>query len=651
MDRQAAQGKHGPYFTGKPAAVRPRRIHRLGFGAAGLSAGALAAALALSAPSSAQVTQPAQPGAQGEVNCQRSWSNPLTWFRDCARQSVVLQVTADNPLQQQANDSENPFGDLQGLEAIYRKAAGFNGNPVYQYLLGEIFRFDSTKANPAAAYFWYMLAYYNPRTQNNPQVFDVVQRNFPDVNNEVQPDYKATARKAFEAVYLRGGPEAFYHLGVLYKEGNFGTSESENSENYDEPNIYAYAWLTLAKEFGYSQAEEQITTIQLSELNTKLASLLAEEYREKVAQIQKGGGGGFASTPGNGFPGGGGGGAYGNGNQSSYPTLPGNRLGDSNPLGAALNRGDWFQARRNPIEPDNSARTWLQVGRAYLSAGEVAQAKTAFNTAILIDSSSPAALDAQRHLQSLTTTCAYVSRYEQVKLSDGSYVEANHPDASLNYDVDPVFGFEPALESLDQVGLKVRQRALKALGHYTGGIDGLGGPGTRRAVRDFQRALSVNETGHLSKEQTIKLLCNAAQNAEHADSQNILGILYLSGIGLKQDFDLGHYWLSRAAEKHHASALFNLGLLYRKGMEGQSLPLSDNGQPMVNPKTGQLVRYFPNGKGVNRDLHMAKQYFHEAKEYGHPKASQMINKVHAEMRKSVKNRRKKPSKPNNRKKK
>ncbi|MFP3944722.1 MAG: peptidoglycan-binding protein, partial [Alphaproteobacteria bacterium] len=618
--------------TGKPAGGKSRSFRCWVRGGAAFSAIALTAVLALSGSSAAQMAQPATRGAAPD--CERTWANPFTWFQDCAQQSVVLQVAADSPLQQQINDGESPFGDLQGLEAIYRKAAGFNGNPVYQYLLGEIFRFDSTKANPAAAYFWYMLAYYNPRTQNNPKVFDVVQRNFPDVNNEVQPNYKSVARTAFEAVYLHGGAEAFYHLGVLYKEGNFGSTESEN---YDEPNIYAYAWLTLAKEFGYTQAEEEITTIQLSELNTKLATLLAEEYRQKVVKIQQSGNfpGGSPQT---GFPGGG----YGNdGSHSPHPGLPGTDASPNNALGAALNRGDWFQARRNPIEPDNSARTWLQVGRAYLSAGEVAQARTAFNTAILIDSSSPAALDAQRHLQSLTTTCAYVSRYEKVKLSDGTYVEAKHPDASLNYEIDPVFGFEPALNSLDQVDLKVRQRALKALGHYTGPIDGLAGPGTRRAVRDFQRSLSVNETGHLSKEQSIKLLCNAAQNAEHADSQNILGILYLSGVGLKQDFDLGHYWLSRAAEKHHASALFNLGLLYQQGMEGQSLPLSDSGQPMVNPKTGQLVRYYPHGKGVNRDLQMAKQYFFEAKEYGHPKAAKMINKIKAELRKPVKNRQKK----------
>lgn len=567
------------------------------------------------------------PDAAPGIDCQRTWSNPFSWFKECAQQSVVLAVAADSPLQSQANDSNNPVGDLRGLEVIYRKAAGFNGNPVYQYLLGEIFRFDSTKANPAAAYFWYTLAYYNPRTQNNPKVFDVIQRNYPDVNNEVQPDYKMAARRAFEAVYMRGGPEAYYHLGVLYKEGNFGANESEN---YDEPNIYAYAWLTLAKDFGYTQAEEQITAIQLSELNTKLATLLAEEYRQQVVQIQHGGGG-MPNGGTGGYPGYGDGGDYG-----PYPGLPG--MASGNP---AMNTGDWFQGRRNPIEPDNSARTWLQVGRAYLSAGEVAQARTAFNTAILIDSSSPAALEAQRHLQSLTTTCAYVSRFEKVRLQDGTYVEAHHPDGGLNFEIDPVFGFESGLQSLDQIDLKVQQRALKALGHYTGTIDGLAGPSTRRSVKDFQRSLSVNETGHLNKEETIKLLCNAAQNAEHADSQNILGILYLSGIGLKQDFDLGHYWLTRAADKHQASALFNLGLLYKEGMAGQSLPLSDNGQPLVNPKTGQLIRYYPHGKGVNRDLQMARQYFYEAREYGHPRADAMINKVDSELRGLATNKRKK----------
>jgi TPR repeat protein len=245
----------------------------------------------------------------------------------------------------------------------------------------------------------------------------------------------------------------------------------------------------------------------------------------------------------------------------------------------------------------------------------------------------------------MTTTCAYVSRFEKAQLPDGTYVEARTQDAGLNFKIDPIFGFEPALQSMDQIDLKVRQRALKALGHYNGGIDGQAGPATRRAIRDFQRYINVNETGRLNNLETVKLLCNAAQTAEHADSQNILGIMYLSGLGLKQDFDLGQYWLSRAAEKQNASALFNLGLLYRRGMEGQSLPLSEHGQPLVNPKTGELIRYYPHGKGVPRDLQLAKQFFYEAKEYGHPRAQNMLNKVNAELkgwRRSNKKKRKAP---------
>jgi len=251
MDRQAALREPGPRNAGKLIWTGPILSGSFGRCARILPGVALLAALAVSGQANAQMAPPAQAN-PAAVDCQRTWANPFTWFKDCAQQSVVLAVAADSPLQQQVNGSDNPIGDLNGLEVIYRKAAGFNGNPVYQYLLGEIFRFDSTKANPAAAYFWYTLAYYNPRTQNNPKVFDVVQRNYPDVNNEVQPDYKTSARKAFEAVYMRGGPEAYYHLGVLYKDGNFGATESEN---YDEPNIYAYAWLSLARDFGYSQAE------------------------------------------------------------------------------------------------------------------------------------------------------------------------------------------------------------------------------------------------------------------------------------------------------------------------------------------------------------------------------------------------------------
>jgi TPR repeat protein len=45
---------------------------------------------------------------------------------------------------------------------------------------------------------------------------------------------------------------------------------------------------------------------------------------------------------------------------------------------------------------------------------------------------------------------------------------------------------------------------------------------------------------------------------QHADAQNGLGILYLKGQGVPQDFAVGLEWISKAAEQGHAGALSNL---------------------------------------------------------------------------------------------
>lgn len=49
------------------------------------------------------------------------------------------------------------------------------------------------------------------------------------------------------------------------------------------------------------------------------------------------------------------------------------------------------------------------------------------------------------------------------------------------------------------------QSRLKALGHYTAAVDGITGPGTRRAIRDFQQATGYPVTGELTLEQRTAL--------------------------------------------------------------------------------------------------------------------------------------------------
>jgi hypothetical protein len=45
--------------------------------------------------------------------------------------------------------------------------------------------------------------------------------------------------------------------------------------------------------------------------------------------------------------------------------------------------------------------------------------------------------------------------------------------------------------------VRAAQESLAAKGYYTGRVDGLWGPETERAVRDFQRAQGIGETGRL----------------------------------------------------------------------------------------------------------------------------------------------------------
>jgi len=48
------------------------------------------------------------------------------------------------------------------------------------------------------------------------------------------------------------------------------------------------------------------------------------------------------------------------------------------------------------------------------------------------------------------------------------------------------------------IGLTDAQRRLRNLGHYRGALDGLMGPGTRNAIRTFERDRGLPETGELS---------------------------------------------------------------------------------------------------------------------------------------------------------
>ncbi|WP_323760522.1 peptidoglycan-binding protein [Maricaulis sp.] len=194
------------------------------------------------------------------------------------------------------------------------------------------------------------------------------------------------------------------------------------------------------------------------------------------------------------------------------------------------------------------ARCWLRVGDAYQAVDRIDEARSAWDEALLIGSSvggAQASLVAHQRLQA-------------------AVLERSCPTTPQSL-ARIAYGFDQTEDDGDIIELALRQRALAALGYYNGEVDGNYGPMTRRSVRDFQGDLGFDLTGVLTPAETVTLVCHAALTARDAHAQNLLGIMFATGLGLEQNIDTSLEWLETAAERGHAGANFNLAVMYGTG--------------------------------------------------------------------------------------
>jgi len=194
------------------------------------------------------------------------------------------------------------------------------------------------------------------------------------------------------------------------------------------------------------------------------------------------------------------------------------------------------------------ARCWLRAGDAYQAMGLSQLAQSAWNVALNIGSAGGGAqssLQAHQRLQSaiLAQTCP----------TNG---------ASLRRIAN---GYNRADVQGEIIDLNYRQNALMALGYYSDDVDGEYGPMTRRAVRDFQSDMGFDQTGALNPQETVDLICHAAVTARDASAQNLLGIMFATGLGVNLNVDMATEWLEIAAMRGHGEANFNLALIYGTG--------------------------------------------------------------------------------------
>jgi TPR repeat protein len=236
-----------------------------------------------------------------------------------------------------------------------------------------------------------------------------------------------------------------------------------------------------------------------------------------------------------------------------------------------------FDSRRSDRMSDEErrsaeARWYLACGDAALSGDDIPRARELWQKAIDRGRRYGAqpSITAQKRLQSYTLTC--YPRDRNLKRMSHDYV---------------------ALQG-DLVDMRALQQALFALGHYDGPTNGSLGPLTRGAIRKFQREMAFDETDTLTPRQTVYVICNAAQIARDPSSQNILGIMYATGLGVRLNVDLALEWLRTSSGRRYDKATYHLAVIYGTGIVLKSYRLCD----------------------IPRNLEQADQYLREAAAQG-----------------------------------
>ncbi|MBI1393763.1 MAG: hypothetical protein GC152_13580 [Alphaproteobacteria bacterium] len=220
-----------------------------------------------------------------------------------------------------------------------------------------------------------------------------------------------------------------------------------------------------------------------------------------------------------------------------------------------LDAGEECSEREPALTCADLSKYHFKRGEADMAVGRVARARSKFNRALAVGRAcqSEYAELAGKRLAALNLTCEY------------------SPESLARISRD----YDASADGGALIDLASRQRALASKGYYEGDIDGRYGPGTRDATRLFQREIGFSETGDLTPIETVYLICSAAQVNADPKSMNLLGVMYIAGLGVVQNTDAGIRFLKFAAQRGDADAKFNLALIYGTGTVISSYRLCD----------------------------------------------------------------------------
>ncbi|MBQ0074997.1 MAG: sel1 repeat family protein [Prevotella sp.] len=150
---------------------------------------------------------------------------------------------------------------------------------------------------------------------------------------------------------------------------------------------------------------------------------------------------------------------------------------------------------------------------------------------------------------------------------------------------------------------------------------------------DVSRAVGVLKGIYddYSPKRAFDIITEVAETDSDAYAMNVLGLLYMEGIGVEQNGEQAIYWLKKAGDKGFNEAYHNLGMIYKNGKCGKKqnfelayeafLKGALGGSNTCQYDTGFMLY---KGLGCQQDYYKALDYFQIASGNGNPYAIYML---------------------------
>lgn len=144
----------------------------------------------------------------------------------------------------------------------------------------------------------------------------------------------------------------------------------------------------------------------------------------------------------------------------------------------------------------------------------------------------------------------------------------------------------------------------------------------------YQLALYYQNQVAMPEYQTIAFKwCERSAQQQLPVAQNLLGVWYNTGFGVVKDLDRARHWYLQAAKQNHSLAQYNIAVQYSKMGKDTEMMYWLNCAANQNCAEAEceIGQCFEFGRGVDRDLGVAKTWYSKSAMHGFALAKQKLS--------------------------